>query len=62
MRHQAFEAEIQANKPRLKQLCEEGNKLMEEKPDSAEVVSHSRVPTAELSNMWPQQYLLDCNN
>lgn len=38
MRHQAFESEIAANKAILEKLQDEGQKLMEEKPDSREVV------------------------
>lgn len=39
MRHQAFESEIAANKPRLEKLQNKGSGLMEEKPESTEVVS-----------------------
>lgn len=42
MRHQAFESEIAANKPRLEKLQQEGRDLIEEKPDSRETVSSSR--------------------
>lgn len=39
MRHQAFESEIAANKAVLEKLQKDGDELMEEKPDSREVVS-----------------------
>ena len=39
MRHQAFESEIAANKPRLETLQKDGHGLVDEKPDSGEVVS-----------------------
>ncbi|XP_067941733.1 spectrin beta chain-like isoform X2 [Watersipora subatra] len=49
MRHQAFESEIAANKPRLNKLQENGQDLMEEKPDSQEVVE----PRLEaLASQW----------
>lgn len=38
MRHQAFESEIAANKPRLEKLKTKATKLVDEKPESQEVV------------------------
>ena len=38
MRHNAFESEIAANKPRLEKLKNKAAKLIEEKPESREVV------------------------
>lgn len=39
MRHQAFQSEIDANKPRLEKLQKEGERMIEEKPECREVVS-----------------------
>ena len=40
MRHNAFESEIAANKPRLEKLKNKAAKLVDEKPESKEVVSY----------------------
>lgn len=37
MRHQAFEAEVKSNKDRLDKLVEEGNQIINEKPDMTSV-------------------------
>ncbi|XP_070577536.1 spectrin beta chain, non-erythrocytic 1-like isoform X2 [Ptychodera flava] len=50
-KHQAFEAELQANKERLDKLNEHGRELITEKPDYAEQVE-SRL--SDLSAQWDE--------
>lgn len=49
MRHQAFESEIAANKDRLEKLIQDGNALIQEKP---ELASEIQPKIDELQRLW----------
>lgn len=51
MRHQAFQAELQANKARLEQLHHAAEHLAEEKPEFTGIIDPQMV---ELEQQWEQ--------